>query len=57
MIKCDVKGYDCKIFHQRFEAAELLQKGEIITKLYRHFQKHIDNIYLKAPYILESLHN
>lgn len=57
MIKGDVKGYDYKIFHQRFEADELLQKDEIITKLHRHFQNHIDNTYLKASDILESLHN
>lgn len=57
MIKCNAKGYDCKIFQQRFEAAELLQKGEIITKLYTHFQKYIDNTYLKASDIMENLHD
>lgn len=56
MIKCDIKGYDIKIFHQRLEAAKLLQKGEIITRLYTHFQKYIDNSNHKASDILEILH-
>lgn len=54
MTKCDVKGYDFKIIHQRFEAAELLQKGEMITKLYTYFQNYIDNSNHKASDILEN---
>lgn len=57
MIKCDVKGYDFKIFHQRFGAAELLQKAENLTKLYAHFQKCINNSYHKAPNNLENVHD
>lgn len=46
-----------KFFHQKFERDELLQKGEIITKVFTHFQIHIRNTYLKASDIPESLHN
>lgn len=57
MMKSDAKGYDLKIFHQRFEAAELLKKREIIPKLYKHFQKYIDNSYHKVSDILKNLHD
>lgn len=57
MIKPDGKGYDFKIFHQRFEAAALQQKGEIIPQLYSHFQKYIDNSYHKASDIQENLYD